>query len=480
MSQNEDHILSQESLQDVNGGSSNASAPQGDAHNDNTPKPSYRKTGIELTPVESLLFFNIVRFNNDPTAVDWESVATHSNLKNAASAKVNPPPLSPVSHPIMALETHRFDCCQVRYRQIQKKYGLDGLTPGGRAGPLKRKAPGDTALAAAGANDHNDAGGQAGETPAKKAPSRKRASTGKSRVKKGGKKGQDQVEDDLMVPTDEAQADSFSKQGANVKLEPDTATNDLTSTHSKGPIAQQTTSADHKIHVQQGLPIHLAVHNQQFRGMGMGLTQAQAQAHAHAHAKALHQQRQIASAFGNNRTLGASQHPMMQEAPQRMTPEQMAHLRHLQDQQMRQANHRTMNSQLSQQQNNRPYASSYGFSHLQSGGAQFSRQAGAHGGQDHIMQAGVAHAQDQDQTPTWAQGQPVPSRIHMAPRPSPHLQSMDSPHSQHGMASPPIHSVSGYFEPEPENEDTDTFFDVPAAQAEQDDSGQGVGPVKTE
>lgn len=44
--------------------------------------------GIELTPVESLLFFNIVRFNTDHTAVDWDQVALHSNLKNAGSAKV--------------------------------------------------------------------------------------------------------------------------------------------------------------------------------------------------------------------------------------------------------------------------------------------------------------------------------------------------------------------------------------------------------
>ncbi|KAF3765960.1 hypothetical protein M406DRAFT_234566, partial [Cryphonectria parasitica EP155] len=61
------------------------------------------------TPVESLLFFNIVRFNKDPSAVDWNEVAIHSNLKNAGSAKV-------------------------RYRQIQKKYNLEGLTPSGKTG----------------------------------------------------------------------------------------------------------------------------------------------------------------------------------------------------------------------------------------------------------------------------------------------------------------------------------------------------------
>lgn len=61
-----------------------------------------RFNGIELTPVESLLFFNIVRFNKDPTAVDWDQVALHSNLKNAGSAKVRHHPafwlLPPYGH----------------------------------------------------------------------------------------------------------------------------------------------------------------------------------------------------------------------------------------------------------------------------------------------------------------------------------------------------------------------------------------------
>lgn len=57
-----------------------------------TPQTSSKKhPGIELTAVESLLFFNIVRFNMDPGAVDWHQVALHSNLKNAASAKVITP-----------------------------------------------------------------------------------------------------------------------------------------------------------------------------------------------------------------------------------------------------------------------------------------------------------------------------------------------------------------------------------------------------
>ncbi|KAJ4409963.1 hypothetical protein N0V82_009365 [Gnomoniopsis sp. IMI 355080] len=59
-----------------------------------------KKYRIVLTPVESRLFFNIVRFNSDLSHVDWAQVASYSNLKNASSAKV-------------------------RFRQIQGKYGLD-------------------------------------------------------------------------------------------------------------------------------------------------------------------------------------------------------------------------------------------------------------------------------------------------------------------------------------------------------------------
>ncbi|KAI7774693.1 hypothetical protein LA080_008000 [Diaporthe eres] len=44
-------------------------------------------TQIELTPIESLLFFNMVRFNGNHDKIDWNLVASHSNLKNAASAK---------------------------------------------------------------------------------------------------------------------------------------------------------------------------------------------------------------------------------------------------------------------------------------------------------------------------------------------------------------------------------------------------------
>lgn len=52
------------------------------------PKPKEKLPKFEFTNVEGLMFFNIVRFHKDPTAIDWEQVAIHSNLKNAASAKV--------------------------------------------------------------------------------------------------------------------------------------------------------------------------------------------------------------------------------------------------------------------------------------------------------------------------------------------------------------------------------------------------------
>lgn len=53
------------------------------------------KLTLKLTEVESLLFFNIIRFNGRPEAIDWEKVAEHSGLK-PKSVKVgrlytNPP-----------------------------------------------------------------------------------------------------------------------------------------------------------------------------------------------------------------------------------------------------------------------------------------------------------------------------------------------------------------------------------------------------
>lgn len=52
-----------------------------------TEKGKKNITQIELTPVESLLFFNMVRFGSHEK-IDWERVASFSNLKNAASARV--------------------------------------------------------------------------------------------------------------------------------------------------------------------------------------------------------------------------------------------------------------------------------------------------------------------------------------------------------------------------------------------------------
>lgn len=50
--------------------------------------PTKKNTAqIELTPIESLLFFNMIRFGNLQN-INWDQVASHSNLKNAASARV--------------------------------------------------------------------------------------------------------------------------------------------------------------------------------------------------------------------------------------------------------------------------------------------------------------------------------------------------------------------------------------------------------
>lgn len=47
------------------------------------------KLTFQLTEVESLLFFNIIRFNRRPEEVDWAKVAEHSDLK-LKSVKVSP------------------------------------------------------------------------------------------------------------------------------------------------------------------------------------------------------------------------------------------------------------------------------------------------------------------------------------------------------------------------------------------------------
>lgn len=44
---------------------------------------------FELNAVESLLFFNIIRFNPCHDKVDWEKVAQASGLKNVSSARVS-------------------------------------------------------------------------------------------------------------------------------------------------------------------------------------------------------------------------------------------------------------------------------------------------------------------------------------------------------------------------------------------------------
>lgn len=67
-------------------------SPDGDCDGPKTPTKAEKVTDekmtqIELTPIESLLFFNMVRFNNHEN-IDWNKVASNSNLKNAASAKV--------------------------------------------------------------------------------------------------------------------------------------------------------------------------------------------------------------------------------------------------------------------------------------------------------------------------------------------------------------------------------------------------------
>lgn len=101
------------------------------------PKSSSSKmTTIELSGVESLLFFNMVRFNPRHDSINWEHVAYHSNLKNAASAKVS------ITHSIspcpLWLGT---DCEKVRFRQILKKHGLEHMGPvTPRSQSTKRKA----------------------------------------------------------------------------------------------------------------------------------------------------------------------------------------------------------------------------------------------------------------------------------------------------------------------------------------------------
>lgn len=89
MSDNNDHKTPPLSSQDTGLGQPEPTSTAETAAG--TPKPIVKKGPIELTSVEGVLFFNIVRFSNDTASVDWDQVAIHSNLKNAASAKVSTP-----------------------------------------------------------------------------------------------------------------------------------------------------------------------------------------------------------------------------------------------------------------------------------------------------------------------------------------------------------------------------------------------------
>ncbi|KAK7747966.1 hypothetical protein SLS53_001218 [Cytospora paraplurivora] len=82
-----------------------------------TPKRNKdRSLSFELNAVESLLFFNIIRFNPCHEQVDWEKVAHASGLKNVNTARV-------------------------RFRQVIKKYKLEDVAPATpRQIALKRKA----------------------------------------------------------------------------------------------------------------------------------------------------------------------------------------------------------------------------------------------------------------------------------------------------------------------------------------------------
>ncbi|KUI59903.1 hypothetical protein VP1G_07127 [Cytospora mali] len=76
-------------------------------HRTKTPKRnvcSKPTISLELSQVESRLFFNMIRFNSRHDQIDWEKVAEHCNLKNAITAKV-------------------------RFRQVLTKHGLEDLIP---------------------------------------------------------------------------------------------------------------------------------------------------------------------------------------------------------------------------------------------------------------------------------------------------------------------------------------------------------------
>ncbi|KAJ0125491.1 hypothetical protein J7T55_006840 [Diaporthe amygdali] len=149
-------------------------------------------TQIELTPIESLLFFNMVRFNGNHDKIDWNMVAAHSNLKNAASARV-------------------------RFRQILKKHDLmDHAPETPRTQAQKRRAAKKPEE-----GDGEDDDGDSSYTPSlaiKKASARKRParSGGGGRAKK--QKAIVKAEDNEEEKSEEVVAESVVVSTAPVRL----------------------------------------------------------------------------------------------------------------------------------------------------------------------------------------------------------------------------------------------------------------------
>lgn len=108
---------------DIKDGSTNDSGPKTPT---STEKGKKNITQIELTPVESLLFFNMVRFGSHEK-IDWERVASYSNLKNAASARVRAHCVP--SHQCSGYSSFLSFSQQVRFRQILKKHDLMDQAP---------------------------------------------------------------------------------------------------------------------------------------------------------------------------------------------------------------------------------------------------------------------------------------------------------------------------------------------------------------
>lgn len=120
---------------DTKDGSTNDSGPKTPT---GTEKGKKNITQIELTPVESLLFFNMVRFGSHEK-IDWERVASYSNLKNAASARVRAHFVP--DHQCSGYSSFLPFSQQVRFRQILKKHDLMDQAPETpRSQAQKRKA----------------------------------------------------------------------------------------------------------------------------------------------------------------------------------------------------------------------------------------------------------------------------------------------------------------------------------------------------